>query len=200
MSRVPQSLIPITLQRYQDLLRYKVASATNCIKSFDLDTLTLSTFHWYALHRLSQYTTDTLHRPLDCSRRIHPSAWCDYRITHQFIGPCCLCPLSVLNSEDLVYTEAKICVTSTGTYAGEYIVECARSRCRYLGNPFPRWGWPLPLIFFFTFQCQLEEYTTKLKSWLRNTLLKVSQSGVSGQFFLTTYGSLSSTTRPRTKT
>jgi len=55
----------------------------------------------------------------------------------QYHGPGCLCPLLEPFSEEPVFTEAAIYLTTFGHYEGEYIAECARGCCRYLGqSPF----------------------------------------------------------------
>ena len=58
----------------------------------------------------------------------------NYRKTHQFLGPCCLCSLLTPLREDSHFTEAAIYVPVFGRYAGEYVAECARSHCGYLGQ------------------------------------------------------------------
>jgi len=55
----------------------------------------------------------------------------------QYLGPGCLCPLLELFSEEPVFTEAAIYLTTFGRYEGEYVAECARGHCGYLGqSPF----------------------------------------------------------------
>ena len=39
-----------------------------------------------------------------------------------------------LLSEELAFTEAAIYITMIGLYQGEYVTECAKSQCRYLGQ------------------------------------------------------------------
>jgi hypothetical protein len=66
---------------------------------------------------------------------VAPSALCEYREHHQFLGPSCLCPLLQRLIEEPVFTEAAIYIPVFGRYAGEYVAECASSRCGYLGQP-----------------------------------------------------------------
>jgi len=55
----------------------------------------------------------------------------------QYLGPGCLCPLLEPFSEEPIFTEAAIYLTTFGHYEGEYVAECARSHCGYLGqSPF----------------------------------------------------------------
>ena len=64
-----------------------------------------------------------------------PDALRNYRETHDFLGPCCLCPLlgTQKGIERGRFVEAAIYIPVCGLYAGEYVAECAKSRCGYLG-------------------------------------------------------------------
>ena len=67
-----------------------------------------------------------------------PDAFHAYRESHDFLGPCCLCPLFVPLSEEPRFTEAAIYMPIFGRCAGEYVAGCAKSRCGYVGqSPFP---------------------------------------------------------------
>ncbi|KAF8223186.1 hypothetical protein L208DRAFT_1064009, partial [Tricholoma matsutake] len=50
-----------------------------------------------------------------------------------FLGPSCLCPLFRPLEENLVFKEGAIYIPVFGPYAGEHVVECKESQCRYLG-------------------------------------------------------------------
>ena len=63
-----------------------------------------------------------------------PSALRDYREHYQFLGPSCLCPLLQRVSKEPAFTEAAIYIPVFGRFAGEYVAECANSRCGYLGQ------------------------------------------------------------------
>ena len=65
---------------------------------------------------------------------MRPDALHNYRKTHQFLGPCCLCPLLTRLSGESPFTEAAMYVPIFGCHAGEYVAECAKSRCGYLGK------------------------------------------------------------------
>ena len=75
-----------------------------------------------------------LHRPVEGNKRVRPDALHDYRKTNQFLGPCCLCPLLMPLSRESHFTEAAMYIPIFGRYAGEYVAECAKSRCGYLGQ------------------------------------------------------------------
>lgn len=51
-----------------------------------------------------------------------------------FLGPSCLCPLFRPLEENLVFKEGAIYIPVFGPYAGEHVVECKESQCRYLGK------------------------------------------------------------------
>jgi hypothetical protein len=70
--------------------------------------------------------------------RVPPVGLRQHRETHQYLGPGCLCPLLEPLSEEPVFTEAAIYLTTFGRYEGEYVAECAKGQCGYLGqSPFP---------------------------------------------------------------
>jgi hypothetical protein len=75
-----------------------------------------------------------VHRPVSGGRRVPPAELRQYRETHQYLGPGCLCLLLEPLSEEPVFTEAAIYLTTFGRYGGEYIAECAKGRCGYLGQ------------------------------------------------------------------
>lgn len=79
--------------------------------------------------------SENLHRPVEDNEfeRVRPDALHNYRETHQFLGPCCLCPLLTPLSGESHFTEAAMYVPIFGRFAGEYVAECAKSRCGYLG-------------------------------------------------------------------
>ena len=73
-------------------------------------------------------------RPVEGERRVPPDALRGYRETHEFLGPCCLCPLlGTQRGIEHRFVEAAIHIPVFGRYAGEYVAECAKSRCGYLG-------------------------------------------------------------------
>jgi hypothetical protein len=73
-------------------------------------------------------------RPVEGNERVKPDALNNYRKIHQFLGPCCLCSLLTPLSEKSKFTEAAMYIPISGRYAGEYVAECAKSRCGYLGE------------------------------------------------------------------
>jgi hypothetical protein len=73
-------------------------------------------------------------RPVEGERRVPPDALRSYRETHEFLGPCCFCPLlGTQRGIERRFVEAAIHVPVVGRYAGEYVAECTKSRCGYLG-------------------------------------------------------------------
>jgi hypothetical protein len=71
----------------------------------------------------------------ETGERVFPSDLLEYRRTHEFRGPCCLCA-SLDSSDASVYTEASIFVAIVGPYTGRYVAACATDQCRYWGEPF----------------------------------------------------------------
>jgi len=75
-----------------------------------------------------------LHRPVHGTEHVTQDAWHIYHKNHQFLGPCCLCPLLQPLSQESRYTEAAIYLPLRGCYKGEWVAECAEGRCGYLGR------------------------------------------------------------------
>jgi hypothetical protein len=78
--------------------------------------------------------TTSSYRPSTRGERVHPSALREYRKTHRFLGPNCLCPLLEEGEPDFV--ESAIYMPTSGPWAGFYVASCARERCAYLGGYF----------------------------------------------------------------
>jgi hypothetical protein len=73
-------------------------------------------------------------RPVEGEKRVTPDALRSYRNTQKFLGPCCLCPLlGTGRGIEHQLVEAAIHIPVLGRYAGEYVAECVKSRCGYLG-------------------------------------------------------------------
>ena len=72
-------------------------------------------------------------RPVkETGERVTPCELLEYRRSHQFLGPCCLC--ASLESDISSYTEASIFVALSGPTAGQYTAACAAGQCRYWGD------------------------------------------------------------------
>jgi hypothetical protein len=125
--------IPI-VTHHQILLR-QVRDA-RCVKSLDPVTLTLSTFPWYVWHLsiLHDCAPHVLYRPVIGQERVVPSLLREHRQSHQFSGPCCLCPLFEPNGQR-VFTEAAMFIARSGRLSGEYVAQCAKGLCGYSGKP-----------------------------------------------------------------
>ena len=99
-----------------------------------------------------------LHRPVHGTECVTPDAWNIYRRNHQFLGPCCLCPLLQPLSQEPHYTEAAIYLPLCGRYKSEWVTECAEGRCRYLGrsssSPKPNYSYTPLLSPFREGVCQ----------------------------------------------
>jgi hypothetical protein len=63
---------------------------------------------------------------------VKPSDFDAHRISHQILGPCCLCPFIDVTGPDFV--ESTLCVVTLGPFTGEYAFMCARDRCGYFGE------------------------------------------------------------------
>ncbi|KAF8333377.1 hypothetical protein F5887DRAFT_1080196 [Amanita rubescens] len=63
--------------------------------------------------------------------RVPPNELRQYRETHEYLGPGCLCPLLEPRRKNTAYKEAAICLSIDGRYKGEYVAECAQGRCGY---------------------------------------------------------------------
>ena len=75
-------------------------------------------------------------RPTEGEKHLKPDVLHKYRESHTFLGPCCLCPLRfgpLKKDGEPCFVEAAIYMPSVGHYAGEYVAECSKSRCGYLG-------------------------------------------------------------------
>ena len=70
------------------------------------------------------------------SVRISPDKWREYRENHEFLNPSCLCALFQRQSKVHCYTEAAIYLPLNGRYGGEWVAECAKGSCGYLGKVF----------------------------------------------------------------
>lgn len=135
MLRTPQPLEVTVVPTLRKQLLSAVLASTNCILSFEPTTHSLVTYYWSVMSKSSRHnTSQCLHRPVEGNKRVRPDALNNYRRTHQFLGPCCLCPLLTPLSGGSQFTEAAMYLPIFGHYAGEYVAECAKSRCGYLGS------------------------------------------------------------------
>ena len=73
-------------------------------------------------------------RPIHKNERVAPSRLPEHRQNFQFLGPGCLCALLQPATERFVFTEAAIYIKMSGEYIGEYVTECAKGCCGYLGQ------------------------------------------------------------------
>jgi len=75
------------------------------------------------------------HRPIKGERWVPLDALHNYHETHDFLRHCWLCPLLRMQRriQHGWFMEAAIHIPVSGLYAEEYITECAKSKCGYLG-------------------------------------------------------------------
>ena len=114
-----------------------ISKSHHSIKTFDPKTRSLKTFPWYAWTlRFARSIDSFLRRHARDSVRVSPDKWHDYRENHEFLYPSCLCALLQLQGEGKVarYTEAAIYLRLYGRYKGEWVAECAKGCCGYLGR------------------------------------------------------------------
>lgn len=139
--RKPLRLAFTTFPTYRQKLLCDIYNSTRCVMSFNPAKLVLVPHEWCVI--MGPYEMLTLHcfhRPVKEGVRVTPEELRQYRDTHQYLGPGCLCPLLEPISEERVFREAAIYLSALGRYKGEWVAECAMSRCGYLGSssqPFP---------------------------------------------------------------
>ena len=136
MSRNPRPLPFSTIPTYRQKLLYAVNESTHRVLSYDPAKQDLVTHYWQVT-MTSTITTilnlHCLHRPIKDGARVPPDGLRQYRQTHEYLGPGCLCPLLERFSKTAPYKEAAIYLAIDGPYKGEYVAECAKHQCGYLG-------------------------------------------------------------------
>jgi hypothetical protein len=78
-------------------------------------------------------TSHVLYRPLNGQGQVTPSLLQEHCRSHRFLGPCCLCPLFELEGQ-AIFAEAAMYVATSGPFSREYIAQCAKGECGYLGQ------------------------------------------------------------------
>lgn len=124
--------VPTNQERMLDIIE----RSHHSIQAFDPKTRSLKTFPWYILDSLTfaRNVYPFLYRPMRDSVRVSPDKWRDYRDNHEFLNPSCLCSLFQSQCKVLCYTEAAIYLPVSGRYRGEWVAECVKSFCGYLGK------------------------------------------------------------------
>jgi hypothetical protein len=94
----------------------------------------LSVWRWYVLSfkslPASALTENHRDRPVnDAGERVTPSDLAAHRLSHRFLGPCCLCAVS----DQPTFTESAIVMVLSGHRAGQYVARCAQALCGYYG-------------------------------------------------------------------
>jgi hypothetical protein len=71
-------------------------------------------------------------RPVgETGQRVTPTSLSDYRMSHRFQFPCCLCPTDQF---EIDYIESAIYLPVFGPYAGKYVAGCATNSCGYFST------------------------------------------------------------------
>ncbi|KAJ7437911.1 hypothetical protein B0H11DRAFT_2359297 [Mycena galericulata] len=84
--------------------------------------------------------------PVENGARVPPSEFDEYRRTHKFTFPCCLC---ALHDPTNTITESAVFLVTSGTLAGQYVAACANGVCKYwifLERFFPKRGVPIRMV------------------------------------------------------
>jgi hypothetical protein len=74
-----------------------------------------------------------LHRPVEGEERVPPELWHQYREKHEFLFPCCFCGIFV-TKDQVVYTEAAVFISTSRPFSSQYVAQCAKGECGYLGQ------------------------------------------------------------------
>jgi hypothetical protein len=125
----------MSLQSLSDALYFKRVTrqqAHGMILHYDAQAQALRPWYWYvdAGNSITGFDVNSHPRPLKQSgERVPPSEFGDYRATHAFTTPSCLCAQS-----GSVQVESSVDVTMEDPYRGEYVAGCALGRCDYLGE------------------------------------------------------------------
>ncbi|KAF8340244.1 hypothetical protein F5887DRAFT_1077042 [Amanita rubescens] len=85
-----------------------------------------------SFHRPGLAEEEFLGLPIKDGARVPPDGLRQYRQTHEYLGPGCLCPLLERFSKKAPYKEAAMYLAIDGPYKGEYVAECAKHQCGYL--------------------------------------------------------------------
>ena len=134
MSRNPKPLPFLTIPTYTQKLLYAVNGSIHRVLSYDPAKLELVTHYWQVTMTSALLLLElALCRPINDGTRVPPDGLCQYRQTHEYRGPGCLCPLLEPLRKEPAYKEAAIYLTTDGPYKGEYVAECTEHRCGYLG-------------------------------------------------------------------
>ena len=118
---------------------HQVRTSTNAVLQFDHRRgYGLTVWKWSVATLSSWFRMQKLifDRPVNVDgERVPPSELSDYRLSHWFRGPCCICPANSSSARERSrFTEAAILLVADGRLAGQYVVSCARGRCGYVGE------------------------------------------------------------------
>ncbi|KAJ7257623.1 hypothetical protein C8J57DRAFT_1234771 [Mycena rebaudengoi] len=72
---------------------------------------------------------DSKNKPVRDGQRVPPSELRDYRVTHEFRYPNCLCSVHELDPNHV--TESAVFMVNSGRLGGQYVAACALGICKY---------------------------------------------------------------------
>lgn len=130
-------------EKLRQFLR-RVRLSTHAVLQYDSNINDLTVWKWCVYSMIYMFRNRlhfSLPRPVNgAGERVTPSELSDYRITHDFLGPCCLCAIPTENlAEGAVnhkFMEALMQLsTPPSRFQGEFIARCAQNRCGFLGEP-----------------------------------------------------------------
>ena len=110
----------------------KISTSNRAVLELDKAGQSLQVWLWCVViwyHELS--IEQSADRPVnDNGERIAPSDLAAHRLSHQFLGPRCLCMLANCD----IHLETAMVMRRRGQYAGEYVACCVTGKCGYFGE------------------------------------------------------------------
>lgn len=134
------NLPPITASDPYGLLPYRrrIQTTKSCVLEWDNVNKCLQAWFWCVLPFLfndcNNRTLISLSRPVEDGQRVAPSEFNEYRRSHDFRNPACLCSAHELDPNHVA--ESAVFMVRSGTLSGEYVAACARGVCKYWGESF----------------------------------------------------------------
>jgi hypothetical protein len=119
------------------LRRQRSARFVHAVLHYDQVKRDLAPWYWCVVFNCSRFclVSHAAYRPVtETGERVPPSDLLEYRRTHDFRGPCCLCASLDSSTLSTAYTEASIFVAIVGPCIGKYVAACATGQCRYWGK------------------------------------------------------------------
>jgi hypothetical protein len=92
---------------------------------------------------------------------VPPSDLANYRVSHEFRAPSCLCISLSENAAGVQYAESAFYLAVTGEYWGEYVAGCPTGSCAYLSKSMNLYS-KIYLITNFSLLVELERLYSKI--------------------------------------